>query len=179
MGDRFQHARHVVRVGVVFVIGFIGFLFARSTLIPPDFGVYGYYRAGALNDIKARPIVYAGRQACLECHDGMYDPPEPDESAPPRKPSVKPLTAQDNKPSTLRCEGCHGPLKSHIDDTEKDVPKVADDRLCLGCHRQLAGRPKSQPQVIPATHKTGDPMRKTCVSCHTPHWPKTEDASGT
>ena len=62
-----------------------------------------------------------------------------------------------------------------IDDPEKDVPKVASNGLCLGCHRLLIGRPKDQPQVAPADHKKSDPQKRTeCVSCHKPHWPKTD-----
>ena len=89
MGDRLQHARHVVRMAAVLAVGLVAFLIARSALIPPDFGVLGYYRAGALDDIKALPIVYAGRTACMECHDGTYDPPEPEAESPGRTLAVK------------------------------------------------------------------------------------------
>jgi hypothetical protein len=177
MGERFRHARHLLRVGAVLGLGLVAFVIAQSALVPSDFGLYGYYRAGALNDIRAVPIVYAGRTACLECHDGVYDPPEPDDDASsgkrPAKIVLDPL--KDNRHSSLGCEACHGPLKKHVDDTEKDVPKVAADGLCLGCHRSLNGRPKSQPQIVPADHKKADLRTKDgCVSCHKPHWPKTE-----
>jgi hypothetical protein len=178
MGDRFRHARHVFRAGAVLGFGLVAFLIARWALIPSDFGVHGFYRAGALNESRALPIAYAGRTACLECHDGAYDPPEPEDETKGRKPAVKiPLDpAKDNKHFTLRCEACHEPLQKHIDDTDKEVPKVASDGLCLGCHRTLVGRPKSQPQVVPADHKKSDERTKAgCVSCHKPHWPKTED----
>ncbi len=178
MGDRLRHARHVVRAGVVLGFVFVAFLIARWALIPSDFGVYGYYRASALDDNRSRPIVYAGRTACMECHDGAYDPPEPEENPKARKPVVKaPLDpAKDNKHFLLNCEACHGPLQTHVDDTEKDVPKVAADGLCLGCHRTLAGRPRSQPQVVTADHEKNDVRTKDgCIACHKPHWPKTDD----
>ena len=38
MGDRFRHARHLLRVGAVLALGFVAFLFARSALVPSDFG---------------------------------------------------------------------------------------------------------------------------------------------
>jgi hypothetical protein len=154
----------------------VAFLIARSALIPSDFGVLGYYRAGALNDVMALPIAYAGRTACMECHDGAYDPPERDDEAPARKPAVAAALdpVKDNKHFKLNCEACHGPLQKHVDDQEKAVPKVASDGLCLGCHRALVGRPKTQPQVVPADHKkTGDEKKDACVACHKPHWPKT------
>jgi len=177
MGDRFQHARHVFRVAVVLSVALVAFLIARSALIPSDFGVLGYYRAGALDDIKALPIVHAGRTACLECHDA-YDPPEPPDDVRGKKLVVKTSLdpARDNKHFQLNCEACHGPMQKHVDDQEKPVPKVASDDLCLGCHRTLAGRPKFQPQVEPADHKrTGDEKKDACVACHQPHWPKTSD----
>jgi hypothetical protein len=178
MGDRFRHARHVVRVGAVLAVGLVVFLVARSALIPPDFGVLGYYRAGALDDVRAQPIAHAGRAACMECHDGTYDPPEPEDVVPAGKAVLTtPLDpVKDNKHFKLNCEACHGPLQKHVADEDKEmaVPKVASDALCLGCHRTLVGRPKTQPQVVPAVH-TNDVGEKTdgCSGCHTPHWPKT------
>jgi len=177
MGDRFQHARHVFRVAAVLSVALVAFLIARSALIPSDFGVLGYYRAGALDDIRALPIVHAGRAACLECHDS-YDPPAPPDDGRGKtlvvKASLDP--SRDNKHFRLNCEACHGPMQKHVDDQEKPVPKVASDDLCLGCHRTLAGRPKIQPQVVPADHKkSGDEKKDACVACHRPHWPKTSD----
>jgi Cytochrome c3 len=177
MGDRFQHARHVFRLGAVLGVALVVFLIARSAAIPSDFGVLGYYRAGALDDNRALPIVHAGRTACMECHDGTYDPPEPDEPSGKKLAVTTPLDpVKDNKHFKLNCEACHGPLQKHVADEDKEmaVPKVASDTLCLGCHRTLAGRPKTQPQVVPAVH-TNDVGEKTdgCAGCHKPHWPKT------
>jgi Cytochrome c554 and c-prime len=179
MGDRFRHARHVFRMGVVIGIALVVFLIARAAMIPSDFGLLGYYRAGALEDNRAHPIVYAGRAACLECHDGVYDPPAPGDPAfdlalTAAAASDDPLHG--NKHAQLNCEACHGPLQKHVADEDKElpVPKVAADALCLGCHLQIAGRPAFQPQVSPIPHTT-DVGETTagCVGCHTPHWPKT------
>ena len=58
------------------------------------------------------------------------------------------------------------------------MPKVGTDALCLGCHRTLDGRPKAQPQVVPADHKkSGDAKKDACVACHKPHWPKVTDTA--
>jgi hypothetical protein len=175
MGDRFRHARHVFRMGIVLGVGLVAFLLARAAAIPPDFGVLGYYRAGALDDNRALPIVHAGRAACLDCHDSVYDPEPADAPATPPLDPVK-----DNRHHKLNCEACHGPLQKHVADEDKEmpVPKVASDGLCLGCHRTLAGRPTFQPQVLPAVH-TNDVghMKDGCVGCHKPHWPKTATRS--
>jgi hypothetical protein len=173
MWTRFRHAQHALRVVVLLALGLVAFLVLRWALIPSDFGVYGFYRAGALNDIKARPIAYAGRAACEECHAGTYEPPDDSQTAKAAK-AVKAVPvdlATDNKHSVLRCEACHGPLAVHVEDPEKPVAKVGVDHLCLGCHLQLTGRPESQPQVLPGDHGDNDP----CISCHKPHRPKTDD----
>lgn len=177
MGDRFRHAQHVFRVGIVLAVGLVAFLLARAAAIPPDFGVLGFYRAGALDDNRAQPIVHAGRTACLECHGGTYDPPDP-----PREASATVATAavldpiKDNRHFRLNCEACHGPLQKHVADEDKvlPVPKVASGTLCLNCHGKVSGRPPFQPQVVPAVHANdvGD-MVDGCVGCHQPHWPKT------
>ena len=184
MGDRFRHFQHVFRVGVVLGVGLVAFLIARAAAIPSDFGVLGFYRAGALDDNRARPIVHAGRTACLECHDGIYDPP-----APGREASVKALASvvvpldpvKDNRHFRLNCEACHGPLQKHVVDEDKElpVPKVGSESLCLNCHRKVAGRPRSQPQVVPAVHANDvGQMKDGCVGCHKPHWPKTARKAG-
>jgi hypothetical protein len=176
MRDRFQHAGHVLRVAAVLAAGLVVFLVARWFLMPSDFGVYGFYRAGALNDVKARPVSYAGAAACEECHAGTYDPP--DDAKKKTDGELKTTASSwpvdkdvDNKHVILRCEACHGPLKAHAEDPEKSVPKVGKDQLCLTCHREVAGRPPAQPQVIAGDHGDNDP----CVSCHKPHRPKTDE----
>lgn len=168
MRGRFQHAGHVLRVAAVFFFALLAFLVLRSILIPKDFGVYGFYRAGALDDIKARPPAFAGRAACEECHAGTYDPPDTDAKA---VELAKTDPVKDNKHVTLKCEACHGPLAFHVDDPEKPITKVGTDKLCLRCHLELKGRPSAQPQVLPGYHGDNDP----CVSCHKPHRPKTDD----
>jgi hypothetical protein len=177
MPGRFRHYGHVLRVAVLFAIGVGGFLVVRHVLVPSDFGRFGFYRAGALNDVKAKPIGYAGRAACEECHAGTYDPP--DDAKKPAADTVITTAGLswpvdkdvDNKHALLNCESCHGPLALHANDPEKTVRKVGNDHLCLTCHREMPGRPKSQPQVIAGDHGDNDP----CISCHKPHRPKTDE----
>ena len=68
MNKLFKDKEHLVRVALLFVAGLFLFVVARAILVPKGFGDYGHYRAGALADVAARPVAYAGRAACLECH---------------------------------------------------------------------------------------------------------------
>lgn len=183
MGDRFRHIRHVFRVGIALGVGLVAFLIARTAAIPSDFGVLGFYRAGALDDNRALPIVHAGRTTCMERHDGTYDPPASlsQASAVALSAAVPLDPVTDNRHFRLNCEACHGPLQKHVADEDKvlPVPKVASASLCLDCHDKVSGRPSFQPQIVPAVHASAvGSMNDGCVGCHTPHWPKTARKTG-
>ena len=45
------------------------FLVIRAAVIPPQFGLYGHYRPGAIDSVSALPISYAGQDTCVACHD--------------------------------------------------------------------------------------------------------------
>ena len=176
MRGRFRHATHIVRVATVFLVGFTGFLIARWAYIPADFGTLGFYRAGAIDDVRARPIGYVGRAACEECHVGKYWSDADDAEAASAANPVK-----DNRHFVLGCEACHGSLPAHVvyqrkpeserGDNKEPVPLVAADKLCLGCHLQVTGRPEHQPQVLVGDHGDND----KCESCHRPHRPRTDE----
>jgi hypothetical protein len=181
MPDRFRHATHILRVAALFLVGVLVFIVARQVLIPPDFGVLGFYRAGAIDEIAALPLAYAGTTACEGCHVGKYESAFAD----PDVPVPDPL--KDNRHYVLRCESCHGPLAVHAREKKEDeqreaegkpdvgedtpVPLVASDTLCLGCHRQITGRPATQPQVVTGDHGGQD----KCEDCHRPHRPRTDE----
>ena len=175
MRGRFRHATHLVRMASLFGVGFTAFLIARWALVPADFGTFGFYRAGAIEDARVRPIAYAGRASCESCHVGKYEHEFADPEHPPAD------LVKDNRHSVLRCESCHGPLAAHAIDQKKkeageegaDIPValVAADKLCLGCHREITGRPEFQPQVLVGDHGDDD----KCDSCHRPHRPRTDE----
>lgn len=151
MGDRFGNYSHLVRMAVLFVVGLTVFLVGRSFFVPADFGVYGHYRASALDDARARPIRFAGQAACVECHGDIGDL---------RK------TARHAKVS---CEACHGPLATHAAGEEPLKPVHPDGaKICVGCHLKSASKPTAFPQIVVADH-AGD---STCIECHNPHAPK-------
>ena len=53
-----------IAFGVVAVV----FMAARTVLIPATFGKDGHYRAAAVDSIAVRPVKYAGRVECADCH---------------------------------------------------------------------------------------------------------------
>ena len=100
-----KDAGHLIRVVLVFAVGVILFMTARALLVPRSFGQYGHYRADSLNDIAAKPIAFAGHDACLDCHQEIQD------------------LKKTGKHVGVACEACHGPLAAHVADCTKVVPK--------------------------------------------------------
>jgi len=150
MGDLFRHGRHLVRVVGLFSAGVAAFLVLQAIMVPKDFGVHGHYRAGALDDNRARPLVYAGRAACLDCHPEVGD------------------VLGRGKHATVGCEACHGPHAAHAADPSTAAAVRPDSRvLCARCHQASVARPAAFPQVEAADHAGGE----ACATCHTPHSP--------
>jgi hypothetical protein len=153
MSRRFPHAAHVLRMAGLFVGGFTLFLIVRSLLVPADFGVHGFYRAGALDAVRARVPQHAGEAACVACHTEVAD--------------VRKGVRHEN----VRCESCHGPLARHADAPFDVRPATLDPRqLCLQCHARAPGKAATFPQVVPADHGLDLP----CADCHRPHRPRIE-----
>lgn len=151
MSGRFEHAQHVVRAAAVFATGFGIFLVVRQALVPADFGAYGFYRGGALEDASSLPLVFAGQDACLDCHDAVAK------------------VRLGSKHAEFHCEACHGPLAGHASGNFEMKPKALNPRtLCLTCHLKSAGKPDGFPQIVPADHAEDGP----CTACHQPHAPK-------
>jgi hypothetical protein len=135
----------------LFVGAFALFVVVRWFLVPPDFGVYGFYRAGALDDSRAIPAVYAGETTCLDCHSDVGD------------------LRKEARHAALRCEACHGPLARHASGDFEIKPRALNPRLlCLQCHTKGPGKPVGFPQIVPADHAGDGP----CTDCHKPHRPK-------
>jgi len=141
---------HVLRVGGLLILGLVLFVIVRALLVPADFGVYGFYRAGALDDARAQPVVFGGQSSCVTCH----------------APVVKERTG--TRHAGVHCEACHGPLAQHVSDRAVKPAALDPVKLCLQCHRKLAGKPAFMPQIVPADH-SGD---AECTACHKPHSPK-------
>ena len=94
MNRSFKDFEHLIRLAALFAAALLVFVVARAELVPADFGKYGHYRPGAIADVAARPMTYAGRARCTECHED-----EVNEAAPA-------------KHKVISCETCHGALLS-------------------------------------------------------------------
>ena len=150
---KFKDVEHLFRLAAIFAFGILTFAIARAQLVPDDFGRLGHYRAGAIDEIRARPIAHAGQKACAECHSDVVEV---------RLPS---------RHKAVSCETCHGPLAKHAagDDTFT-FTKLDAQPLCVRCHAAKTGKPERYPRVDVKEH-AGDEL---CVSCHKPHDPRIE-----
>ena len=151
MGKPPNNYSHLIRMATLFAAGLLVFLLGRSYFVPKDFGVYGHYRAGALDDARARPTAFAGQAACVECHSDIGD------------------LRKTARHARVACESCHGPLATHAAGDEPLKPARPDGTsTCVGCHLKSRSKPSTFPQIEVADH-AGDGK---CVECHNPHAPK-------
>src|SRR5579863_5987828 len=170
-----KDAAHLFRFAGLFVVAFLVFLVVRGYVVPKTFGEYGHYRGAAIGEIGARPVKFAGHQACESCHADIAD--------------AKTKGAH----AHVNCEACHGalfqrlpapprpegnlyerfvaliippiapdaPLVLHSDDPTSVTPTKPDTlTLCVRCHTATAAKPKSFPQVDPAQHMGGVPCER-------------------
>jgi hypothetical protein len=151
MRKALRDAGHLIGPLVLFAVGVLIFLGVRQAVIPKNFGQYGHFRPGALAEIRDRPLHYAGRGACADCHSDVV--------------SVKKTGAH----AGIACETCHGPQLKHVEDPEKFKPALPDTVvLCARCHQQNVAKPHGFPQVAAQQHSQG----MACKGCHQPHSPK-------
>ncbi|MFN8547210.1 MAG: cytochrome C [Candidatus Eisenbacteria bacterium] len=150
MDGGFKDREHLFRAAGLLVGLVVAFIVVRGLFVPPGFGAYGHYRSGALDDIRAREVNFAGQKACAECHEDVLD--------------AKAAGAH----KSVHCEACHDALAKHAVAPDELEPKLPDVKtLCVRCHQTSVARPKSFPQVDPEDHAGESP----CTDCHTPHAP--------
>jgi hypothetical protein len=153
MRQLFRDAAHLFRLAGLFLLSFALFVLVRGLVVPADFGRYGHYRAGAIDDNRLRTPVYAGGAACGACHADVV------------------RTRQGSRHERIGCEACHGPLARHAEDPaalQPERPPV--ERTCLVCHRQTVGKPQGFPAIDPEEHAAG----ASCKDCHDAHHPDFE-----
>jgi predicted CXXCH cytochrome family protein len=150
MNKPFGHAGHLVRVAALFAAGVAIFFVLQALMVPKGFGAYGFFRAGALDLNRERPLAFAGRAACLDCHSDVGD------------------TLAKGHHAGVHCEACHGSHAAHAADPSTVKAVRPDSRvLCARCHQALVGRPAAFPQVDVADHAA----EEACTTCHAPHSP--------
>jgi len=143
------------------LFGVIGFT-AKTLLRPESFGVYGHYRADAIEEEANSEIRHWTNASCMQCHE--YE-------------------AQIHKGGnhrTISCEFCHGPYADHVTDGKKTgtLPvKKGDDIkiLCLRCHNKaIQARPEQVIKTVTMPEHLESQQVKlthTCNQCHHVHAP--------
>lgn len=142
----------------VAIIGLL--LLGRALFIPDSWGELGYYRADAIKDELAKPLVHGQNDSCKECHAEVYD------------------LKQQSEHARLACESCHAPVSQHVENGKKiaDMPRKLGEpqvELCLSCHQKTPGRPEKFPMIEYPGHLEEQKVKTThtCDQCHTVHAP--------
>jgi hypothetical protein len=146
----FRSYEHLVRLAAVFGVGALLFLGVRWLLVPDDYGRLGPYRMSALAANQARPIVYAGQVACLDCHTDVGE------------------IRRANAHARVGCESCHGPLAAHAADPSIGAMRPDPRATCAVCHVPDVAKPRGFKTVNFTEH--ADPG--SCTTCHPAHAPK-------
>jgi hypothetical protein len=146
----FHSYEHLLRLAAVFLVGAILFLGLRSVLVPSDYGQLGPYRARALTENQARPVVHAGQVACLDCHADVAE------------------IRITNAHARIGCESCHGPLAAHATDPSVTAARPDPRLTCAICHVPNVAKPSGFKTVTFTEHADPGP----CTACHPAHAPK-------
>ena len=152
MSRRLSDWRHLIRLGGLLLAAGLAFAFIRPYFIPATFGDLGHYRAAAVGEAAARPLVFGDGATCAVCHSEIEEA----------------RVSARSRHAAIACQSCHGPLARHIDAPDQVKPVLPEVvALCTRCHAAMAGRPARVPQVIPDEHSGGE----RCTTCHSPHTP--------
>jgi uncharacterized CHY-type Zn-finger protein len=146
----FRSYAHLFRLAAMFAVGVGVFLGLRAMLVPSDYGKLGRYRAGALTQIAARPVSYAGQLVCIDCHTDVAG------------------LRKANAHARISCESCHGPNAAHAADPSVAAHKPDPRAICAVCHTPDPARDRAIKTVKFAEHADPGP----CTTCHSPHAPR-------
>lgn len=147
----FKDIEHLLRLAALFAAGVLVFGVARAEFVPATFGTLGHYRAKAIDDVRVKPIAYAGQAACADCHADIVE-----------------LRAK-ARHRNIACESCHGPLAKHAADPGDVTPKLpVATPLCTHCHAANTGKTKRYPTIDIKDHAGSE----NCITCHKPHDPR-------
>jgi hypothetical protein len=151
LGRRFRDHEHLLRVAALFLGGLLVFLFLKAALVPEGFGMYGHYRAGALEDAREGSLAFAGRATCVACHEDQA------------------VAARGGRHEGVNCEACHGAQASHAEaeDPAAAKPQRPTAASCPVCHASNVAKPAGFPQVELGDHAEAG----SCLECHAAHNP--------
>ncbi len=152
-----EHARHLFRAVLVLAIGVAVISIGRGFLVPRTYGMYGQYRfENVAEQMTIRAPRHGGVASCGECH----------------KERLAEHAAGVHR--KVSCEICHAPLAVHVASGARSAAMPVDRsfKTCARCHRRIAGRPASFPQVDLEQHVQGKLEGGVCLDCHNPHSPK-------
>ncbi len=159
---------HIYRMGVLLVLGIIGFAVIRTLAVPASWDSENWYRLDAEEELKELPMRYGGNESCTNsaCHEGHQS-----KTHEPRQ-----VALADGQHSGLACEVCHGPLTNHVKDGETVGHALinGNNDLCLSCHENLVTRPEQIAQfkeTLLYHALLGVNELSACRSCHNPHDP--------
>lgn len=153
-----KHTKHYWRASFLIIGAFLAFLIVRAFLIPASFGKYGFYRADNVQEQMNKPVSFAKRGTCGNCHDKIVQ------------------VHTKAKHQSVQCQNCHAPLVLHVknDDFVGEMPIKRSPKMCLRCHRKLPSRPLDFPQIDSKDHlgvaEQLLPIGE-CIKCHHPHDP--------
>ena len=147
-----------IGIAVMVVVGFL----VKSLLVPESFGVYGPFRADAINEAAQVPIRHGTNDSCFKCH---------------------PYEARIHKAGlhkTISCEFCHGTYADHVTDGKKTgtLPVKTGEAistLCLRCHNtEIMARSEEVIKTVALPDHLKHQQVKlthTCNQCHHVHAP--------
>ena len=138
----------IFRLVLLTVAIIITYSIARYLLTPASFRQYGFFRGEALVEHASHTPVFAGRKACLECHDDVQ------------------AVLFKGPHKTIGCETCHGIGQAHAENPDVEFVKIGDN-TCLRCHDYSPSRPAWMKQINGKDHY----RESKCVECHVPHQP--------
>ena len=92
---------HIYRMGVLLVLGVVGFAVIRTLAVPESWDSERWYRVDAEEELKELPLRYGGNESCTgsACHEGHQ----------PKTHEPRQVALADGQHSGLACEVCHGP----------------------------------------------------------------------
>jgi len=153
---------HVIRIVLTLVCVAVCLAVLRPFLLPDEFGKFGHYRPGAVEDEAARVARHMNSESCFECH-----------------PLMKKLHV-DGVHKTVSCEICHGAYADHIenDAVVASMPVIRGEDikpLCIRCHNKIIqARPPEAVKMVAMPEHLEELKVRThhgCDQCHHVHAP--------